>query len=48
MNIQVEKHVIDEAVLDLIGKAFRFDHAKGIAEWIKNSIDAYNLANTPD
>ena len=48
MNIQVEKHVIDEAVLDLIGKAFRFDHAKGIAEWIKNSIDAYNLANSPD
>jgi hypothetical protein len=43
MSIKPEKAVIDEAVLDLIGKEFKFDHAKGIAEWFKNSTDAYNL-----
>lgn len=48
MSIIVQKFVIDEAVLDLIGKQFRFDHAKGIAELLKNSTDAYirkNIAN---
>ncbi|MCL4549428.1 MAG: hypothetical protein M1495_12760 [Bacteroidetes bacterium] len=48
MNIKVEKPVIDEAVLDLIGKEFKFDHAKGIAELLKNSVDAYNIEGTPD
>ena len=48
MSIKVEKPVIDEAVLDLIGKEFKFDHAKGIAELLKNSVDAYNLEGTPD
>ncbi len=48
MSIKAEKPVIDEAVLDLIGKEFKFDHAKGIAELLKNSVDAYNLEGTPD
>lgn len=48
MNINIEKPIIDEAVLDLIGKEFKFDHAKGIAELLKNSVDAYNLEGTPD
>lgn len=48
MSIKVEKPIIDEAVLDLIGKEFKFDHAKGIAELLKNSVDAYNLEDTPD
>jgi hypothetical protein len=49
MDIKVEQHEIDAtAVLDLLGKEFKFDHSKGIAEWIKNSIDAYSLENTPD
>src|SRR5882672_255087 len=41
MAIKVQPFVIDEAVLDLIGNEFRFDHAKGLAEWLKNSCDAY-------
>ncbi len=48
MPIKVQPFVIDEAVLDLIGKEFRFDHAKGLAEWIKNSCDAYLRERRPD
>jgi len=37
MAIVPEKAVIDDSVLDLLGKTFKFDHAKGITEWLKNS-----------
>ncbi len=48
MAIKVQPFVIDEAVLDLIGNEFRFDHAKGLAEWLKNSSDAYLREKVPD
>jgi hypothetical protein len=32
----------DDNFLDVVGNEFKFDHAKGIAEWIKNSVDAYS------
>ncbi len=48
MSIIVKKFVIDDAVLDLIGKQFKFDHAKGISEWFKNSTDAYIRKNVPN
>lgn len=48
MSIKVQPFVIDEAVLDLIGNEFRFDHAKGLAEWLKNSSDAYLRDGIPD
>ncbi|PYJ88510.1 MAG: hypothetical protein DME71_12875 [Verrucomicrobia bacterium] len=48
MAIKVQPFVIDEAVLDLIGNEFRFDHAKGLAEWLKNSSDAYLREGVPD
>lgn len=48
MSIKVQPFVIDVAVLDLIGKEFRFDHAKGLAEWLKNSSDAYLREQIPD
>lgn len=32
--------VFDERILDRWGNEFRFDHVKGLAEWIKNSVDA--------
>ena len=32
---------ISADVLDQIGRDFTFSHAKGIAEWLKNSLDAY-------
>ena len=34
---------ISPDVLDLIGREFRFSHAKGISEWLKNSLDIYLL-----
>lgn len=49
MKIDAERPKIDvAAALDLIGKEFRFDHAKGISEWLKNSVDAYNQTDVPD
>src|SRR5882724_3056878 len=48
MAIKVQPFVIDDAVLDLIGIEFKFDHAKGLAEWLKNSCDAYLRDKTPD
>ena len=48
MAIRVQPFVIDEAVLELIGNEFRFDHAKGLAEWLKNSSDAYLREQVPD
>lgn len=48
MAIKPESPIIDSAVLDLIGREFKFDHAKGISELLKNSIDAYNLEGNSD
>ena len=48
MAIKVQPFVIDVAVLELIGKEFRFDHANGLAEWLKNSCDAYLRQQTAD
>jgi hypothetical protein len=41
-------HVIDEHLLNIIGNEFKFDHAKGLAEWLKNSSDAYNREEVND
>ena len=35
----------NDYVLDLVGNDFKFDHAKGMAEWLKNSVDAYRRDN---
>lgn len=37
-----QKNEFDDHILDVFGNAFKFDHAKGLAEWIKNSTDAYS------
>lgn len=37
-RIQAE---ISPDILDTIGKTFKFKHPKGIAEWLKNSLDQY-------
>ena len=37
-----QKNEFDDHFLDVVGNEFKFDHAKGIAEWIKNSADAYS------
>lgn len=49
MKISPETPTIDvKSALNLIGKDFRFDHAKGISEWLKNSVDAYNQEHIAD
>ena len=32
---------ISIGILETLGKSFKFKHAKGIAEWLKNSLDHY-------
>jgi hypothetical protein len=32
---------ISPDILDTIGKSFKFSHGKGVAEWLKNSLDNY-------
>lgn len=41
LKIIEEKNVIDDHLLDIIGNEFKFDQEKGLAEWLKNSVDAY-------
>ncbi|MFA6486130.1 MAG: hypothetical protein WCX97_01595 [Candidatus Magasanikbacteria bacterium] len=48
ITIIEEPNVIDDHLLDIIGNEFKFDHEKGIAEWIKNSKDAYTRSDLPD
>ncbi len=38
---KMETKIDAKSALDLVGKSFRFDHVKGMAEWLKNSVDAY-------
>jgi hypothetical protein len=47
-NITEQANVIDDHLLDIIGNEFKFDHAKGLAEWVKNSNDAYNREGIND
>lgn len=48
-RIQKEKIKIDaKRALELLGAAFKGDHWSGMAEWLKNSVDAYIREDTPD
>lgn len=40
-KIVEEANVFDDHLLDIIGNEFKFDHPKGLSEWLKNSADAY-------
>jgi uncharacterized membrane protein YgcG len=46
--IREQEAVFDERILDRWGNEFRFDHVKGLSEWLKNSIDAYIRAGVRD
>ncbi len=46
ITIQETANVFDDHLLDVIGNDFKFDHAKGMAEWLKNAIDAYRTSDT--
>lgn len=41
ITIKEVPNEIDDHLLDIIGNEFKFDHVKGMAEWLKNSVDAY-------
>jgi hypothetical protein len=47
-KISEQANVIDDNLLNIFGNQFKFDHAKGLAEWIKNSVDAYNRDQRAD
>ncbi len=48
-QIRPEPNEFDDDFLDIVGNEFKFDHAKGLSEWIKNSADAYaTTAHTRD
>jgi len=48
LKIIEEANIIHDNFLDIIGNEFRFDHEKGLAEWLKNSVDAYITSDVPD
>jgi len=48
LNILEEKNIIDDNFLDIVGNQFKFDHEKGSAEWLKNSVDAYIREDVAD
>jgi hypothetical protein len=47
-KILPEPNEFADELLDVVGQEFRFDHPKGLAEWIKNSADAYIRSGVPD
>ncbi len=48
LEIMEEKNVIDDHLLNIIGNEFKFNHEKGLSEWLKNSADAYLRADKED
>ena len=48
LTINEQRAEFDERILDRWGNEFRFDHVKGLAEWLKNSVDAYIRAGIAD
>ena len=47
-QITEQPNAFHDHLLDIIGNEFKFDHAKGLAEWLKNSSDAYNRSEVND
>lgn len=47
-EIKEEKNQIHDNALEIWGREFKFDHEKGLSEWIKNSVDAYIRVDVPD
>lgn len=46
-EIVEEQNVVDDHFFDIIGNEFKFSHEKGLAEWLKNSADAYRRMQNP-
>jgi hypothetical protein len=47
-SIQPEANKFDDHFLDVVGNTFKFDHPKGLAEWLKNAADAYATRGVRD
>ena len=41
-DITPQANAFDDNFLNVVGNEFKFNHAKGLAEWMKNSADAYS------
>lgn len=48
LKIVEEKNIFSDHMLDIIGNEFKFDHAKGLSELLKNSVSAYIRADIAD
>src|SRR3989344_5426919 len=48
LKIKEEPNVYHDNILDIWGNDFNFSHEKGLAEWLKNSVDAYRRAGAAD
>lgn len=48
LTIKEEPNVYHDNTLDILGAGFNFSHEKGLAEWLKNSVDAYRRAGISD
>jgi hypothetical protein len=48
LKIREEQNLYHDNILDLWGNQFNFSHEKGLAEWLKNSFDAYLRADYQD
>lgn len=48
VKIKEEPNVYHDNILDIWGNDFNFSHEKGLAEWLKNAVDAYRRAGVPD
>ena len=46
--INAEPNVFHDNILDIWGNEFNFNHEKGLAEWLKNSVDAYRRIGSHD
>jgi len=48
IRIKVEPNLFHDNILEIWGNEFNFNHEKGLAEWLKNSVDAYRRAGEAD
>lgn len=48
LQIKEEPNLYHDNILDIWGNDFNFNHDKGLAEWLKNSVDAYHRSGVPD
>ncbi len=48
LKFNEEQNLFHDKFLDVVGAGFNFNHEKGLAEWLKNSVDAYRRVRESD